>query len=205
MCRKCNQLCGWINRSILSKDIYVIKTLWNTLIQPRIDYCSQLWAPYKQGQIQKLEGTLRSYTAKIPNLDNLNYWERLEHLHMFSIQRRMERYRIIYTWKAIEGLVPNFGIITAHSIRKGRLCQIPKLNTKSSRAVQTIKENSLFIRGPQLFNSLPINLREMADCTSEVFKRNLDKHLQTIPDEPRCPGYTQLSRTENNITITIKF
>jgi hypothetical protein len=37
----------------------------------------------------------------------LDYWEHLKSLRMCSQERRRERYRIIYTWKILEGQVPN--------------------------------------------------------------------------------------------------
>ena len=78
---------------------------------------------------------------------------------MYSQQRRLERYRIIYTWKIIEGLVPNCGINFTESERLGRTCEIEKLNTKISQRLHTIKEQSFNINGPMLFNSLPKSLR----------------------------------------------
>ena len=46
---------------------------------------------------------------KIPEVEDLSYWERLKIIKMNSQQRRLERYRFIYTWKVIEGLLPDPG------------------------------------------------------------------------------------------------
>jgi len=195
---KCTQLCGWIFRTFITRDEYTMKVLWTSFIQPQLDYCSQLWAPYKQCHIQKLEGILRSYTSRIPTISHLSYWQRLSHLKMSSIQRRIERYKIIYTWKSIENLVPSIGISTYHNQRKGRLCRIPPLNNKSPKYIQTIKENSLIITGPQLFNKTPPEVRNLTACPIEQFKTKLDNYLVGIPDEPRVPGYTQYTSKRNN-------
>ena len=37
----------------------------------------------------------------------IDYWERLQCDYPYSLQRRSERYRIINTWKILEGIVPN--------------------------------------------------------------------------------------------------
>ena len=84
--------------------------MFNTLAQPHADYCSQLWSPVEGGDLEKLEGVLRTYTSKIPAVKHLNYWERLCSLSLNSQQRRMERYKIIYCWKVIENIVPNCGL-----------------------------------------------------------------------------------------------
>ena len=72
------------------------------VIQPHIDYCSQLWAPEEGGELQKIEKLLKDYTAKIPEVSKMTYWERLKKLKMNSQQRRSERYKIIYVWKTLK-------------------------------------------------------------------------------------------------------
>ena len=37
----------------------------------------------------------------------MNYWQTLHELKIYSLERRHERYGIIYMWKILEGLVPN--------------------------------------------------------------------------------------------------
>ena len=81
-----------------------MKHMFNTLVQPHIDYCSQLWMPQEGLNLEKVENLLRDFTRKIPGLQDLNYWERLNALKRNSEQRRLERYQIIYMsgrlWRA---------------------------------------------------------------------------------------------------------
>lgn len=203
-CIKSRQYCGWIQRTFKTREPYVMKTLWNSLIQPRLDYCSQLWAPYKLKDIQKLEALPKTFTKQIPKIAHLNYWQRLKALNMMSQQRRMERYRIIYMWKILEGKVPNFGIEEVESIRHGRLCKVPRLRTGTPSTIQAIKENSLAVRGAQLFNNIPKEIRSVTSCETTTFKNKLDKFLSNIPDEPRLPGYTQQCRGPTNSIMDMK-
>ena len=57
-------------------------------------------------------------------MQGLDYNDRLVYLKLHSLQRRRERYCIIYVWKIIEGLVPNFSnaIVCSYSDRRGRSC-----------------------------------------------------------------------------------
>ena len=74
-------------------------------------------------------------------------------------------------------------------------------NQKSKSAttqVQKLIYASLPIHGQQLFNTLPVELRNITGCTVESFKRRLDRYLITIPDEPQIPGYTAQRRAESN-------
>ena len=198
VCNKVKQMCGWILRTFQTRSIKVLKPLWISLVQPHIDYCSQLWAPHKATEIAKLEGLLRTFTSYIQEIKHLNFWERLQTLHISSIQRRMERYRIIYTWNIIEQLVPNFGIKHYTNNRLGRFCHVPKLNNSASCSIRTLKESSFAVKGPQLFNSLPQHIRQITNCKPLKFKTNLDKFLETVPDEPRVQGYTQFCRAQTN-------
>ena len=100
-------------------------TLWNSLIQCKIDYCSQLWNPSDQVTISKLEGVARSFTCRITEMDNMNYWERLEQLGMHSQERRRERYQIISIWKILQGLVIGYTLQFQHSDRRGLYVTVP--------------------------------------------------------------------------------
>ena len=48
---------------------------------------------------QAIEAIQRTFTYKITEVQHLNYWERLQELKLYSLQRRRERYIIIYIWK----------------------------------------------------------------------------------------------------------
>ena len=183
------QKCGWIYRTFKSRDALLMKTLWTSLVQPHLDYCSQLWSPSKIGEIQRLEQVQRNYTSGINGLRELNYWERIHHLKMFSQQRRRERYRILYIWKMTQELVPNPGITTKISDRRGRNCTIPPLNNRAPNAITTMKENGFMVNGAKLFNILPRRIRDLDNCTLKHFKDELDRTLKTIPDNPPVTGY----------------
>ena len=188
VCKKVRQKCGWVLRTFYSRDPRFLRHMFNTLIQPHIDYCSQLWAPPEGPAMDKIEGLLRSFSAKIPSVKHLPYWDRLKELRMNSQQRRLERYKIIYTWKILQGLVPNCGVEVASSNehRLGRLCRIPELQKQSPLSVKTLREASFQVSGPRLLNCLPKQLRNLTSLSLDEFKERLDLVLTTVPDEPRA-------------------
>ena len=81
---------SWILRTFSSRTPEVMITLWKSLITPHLDYCSQLWAPYRKNKIQELEMTQRSYVRKIIGMSQHSYWDQLKLLNLYSIQRRRE-------------------------------------------------------------------------------------------------------------------
>jgi hypothetical protein len=189
VCKKVRQKCGWVLRTFYSRDQQFLRHMFNTLIQPHIDYCSQLWTPEEGPQLDKVEKLLKNFTSKIPAVKELPYWERLRSLKMNSEQRRLERYKVIYTWKILQGMVPNCGIeVSESNERLGRRCKIPKLQKKATPAVQKLRDTSFQVSGPKLFNCLPKWLRNKRSLTIDEFKEKLDSILAKVPDEPRIGG-----------------
>ena len=200
------QLTAWVLRTFKSRAQAPMLTLWKSLILSKMEYCSQLWCPLKKSDIQRIENVQRSFLRKISGTSDLSYWERLKQFNMYSLERRRERYRIIYIWKILEGLVPNVGehvktVQSERSDRYGRRCHIPTINRTSPAYVQTLKEATLSVHGTKLFNALPKHLRNISHCSVTEFKKELDAYLQHIPDEPQVPGYTAFLQAESNSLV----
>ena len=176
-------------------------TVWKQLVLSEHDYCCQIWGPTRTGEIQALEAVQKSFIRKISGIQGRSYWEQLRSLKLYSLQRRRERYMIIYTWRILEGQVPNLDCTPLQSQqhqRRGRECWVPLVSTSASPLVRQARYSSIAIRGPRLFNCLPQTIRNKSGCSVEDFKRALDKLLLTIPDEPPVQGYTQYRRCETN-------
>ena len=192
---KARQMIGWVLRTFKTRESTALLTLYKTLILPLIEYCCVLWNPSTTGQIRKLEAVQRTYTARMTGMQNMNYWQRLKHLKMYSLERRRERYIIIYIWKIINGLVPNLNnahtIKTANRGRRGLMCIVPPISTRWTR-LQTLREGSIAVLGPRLFNVIPQEVREYAG-NLETCKKHLDEFLQTVVDQPPLPHYHQIS------------
>ena len=99
-----SKLTGWGLRTFRRRSMNAKKTIWKSLIQPKMDYCSQLWSPGDQESINKLESVQRHFTSKVIGLEGLDYWEWLEKLKMYSQVFRRERYMVIFMWKLSLGL-----------------------------------------------------------------------------------------------------
>jgi len=109
-CKKVKKRIGWILRAFNSRDKDFMRHVWRVYILPIIDYCSQLWAPRNGGLLTKLEKLQKDFIGRISGLNALNYLEQLESMNMTSISRRLERYRIIYPRKILNGDTPNCGL-----------------------------------------------------------------------------------------------
>lgn len=74
---KTNDMCGWILRTFSARDKDAILTLYNTLLLPYFDYCSQFWSRLRVGLIQNLQTILQIYIEKITGMRTFNNWEEL--------------------------------------------------------------------------------------------------------------------------------
>ena len=204
----CKNLINWILRTFRTRDSITMMTLWKSLILPKIEYCSPLLSNISLGDLQKLEGLQRSFTYRIDNLTH-DYWARLKTLKLFSIERRFERYLILYIWKVIEEKVssPSESPIALTNLqsRTGRKCTISRLPITSCH-IQNLFHQSPIEKGKRLFNSLPKSIRNITGTTIDGFKHPLNKFLASIPDEPGLPGYSQARPAlTNSIIDQIRF
>ena len=179
------QKIGWVFRTFYTRRTDILKQLWKSVIQCHIDYCSQLYKPGQSKGMLSIEKLFYDFTLRIPEVRLENYWKRLEILKMYSQERRMERYRVIYIWKILEGYAPNCGIeVALDNARLGRKCKIPQIVQNGRKAIQTLREQSFQTDGARLFNCLPKKLRQIKK-DQDLFKFELDSFLSSIPDQPR--------------------
>ena len=109
------------------------------------------------------------------------------------MERRRERFIIIYVFKIQKNLVPNPGIewIEDEDRRRGLEAKNRVFNLKDPNYIRNLKENSFTCCGPKILNSLPKEVRSFQPKGLNVvfqFKNHLDKYLATIPDEPNVPS-----------------
>ena len=126
---------------------------------------------------------------KDSKLNGLNYWENLSELKLYSQERRRERYQVIFIWKISQRMVSGYDISFVLGLgRRGRVA-IPKTVVRAAPAVvRNARERSLGVRGAQLFNLLPENIRSMNTDHVDFFKNHLDVFLSSIPDQPTVIG-----------------
>ena len=84
-----NSMADWTCRA---RGRHLMLTVLRTLIQPRPDYCSQLWSPRDQYYINLLEAVQKHFLSQVngPALQEMTYWERLNAMRVYSQEHRME-------------------------------------------------------------------------------------------------------------------
>ena len=162
-------------------------TLFKSLVLSRLDYGSQLWSLHLVKHIDQLEQIQRSFTEHITGMQSLDYSDCLVYLKLHSLQRRHERNCIIYVWKIIEGLVPNFPnpIVCSYSDRRGRCCIVSHVHVGR---LGILAFNIFRWRAIHLFNAMPNHISCISSCYVLSFKCKLDVYLRNIVNLPGRPG-----------------
>ena len=150
--KKCANLPGGILRTFYTRDCITMLTLFKSIVLSRLDYGSQLWSDQTYNSTREdttviCQTYYRDYC--------MPYHAQLKSIGLYSLQRRRERYCIIYIWKIIEGLSPNFSnpITSTFSGRRGRSCVIYHVNVCR---VGTLAYTSFRWRSICLFNIFAI-------------------------------------------------
>ena len=192
MLQKAKMMSAWVLNVFKCRDSCTMLTLYKSLIRSLLEYCCPLWHPTTIGLTQKIEALQRSFTRKISGCQDMNYWERLSHLKLMSLQRRRERYIIITMWKILNNRHPNnMNIQFNEPNRSGITAKLPRLsNPKMCNARhQTMFDSSFKMQGPKLWNLIPAKITLISDL--EEFKIGLyDNFLSKKPDRPPVRGYT---------------
>ena len=192
-----SKLVGWGLRTFSRRNKSTMKAIWQSLIQPKIDYCSQLWSPSDQNSIARLESVQRHFTSKVRGMEDRNYWERLQDMQLYSQERRRERYMLIFLWKISQGMVSGYQVMFSNNPRRGRLIVPNQIVAKAPAMVRRAREASLAVKGARLFNLLPATIRNIDSDNVEIFKKELDSFLSLVPDQPTIAGYPRPAETNS--------
>ena len=135
----------------------------------------------------------------------LSYRDKLKLFRLYSQERRRKRYLVIFIWKISQGLVSGYQIpFTSSDCRTGRKAVPATVHRSSPASIRNARESTLAVRGCNLFNLLPVSLRNSDHGDVEMFKNHLGIYLMTIPDQPTVPGYARGAST-NSLSDQIPF
>ena len=100
---KANSMLGMIRVSFACMNKTMFLNLYLALVRPLLEYCVQVWSPYKKKYIKLLEGVQRRATKLVPQIKDLSYENRLKALGLTRLVDRRVRGDMIETYKIISG------------------------------------------------------------------------------------------------------
>ena len=174
--KKAQKLLGYIKRQFRSRKKENIVTLYNALIRPHLEYCVQFWSPSQRKDIERLEAVQARATKLIPSIRHLGYERRLEHLNMYSLEKRRLRGQLIETFKILKGIDKIdyrqlFTLSQNQTRSNGWKLELKRFNTSQCGNFFTFKI-------PSYWNRLPAEVVE--STTVDQFKSRLDKVINNL-------------------------
>ena len=176
---KAKSVIGWITRSIISRNKFVMLNVYKTLVRPHVEYAVQVWnIPAAHGSwaiIMEIEDVQRSFTRLIDGIGLKPYNERLRILGLTTLLERRMRGDLIETFKVTTGKV-EYGQNLFRMSRSG--AKILKDNRGD-----TILSN----RVANYWNKLPQCVKDSSSV--ECFKSRLQSFkLESITKGDQCDG-----------------
>ena len=159
------------NLSYLDREGFIL--LYNTYVRAHLEYCVQVWNPYRKEDILCLEKVQRRATKMVYELKHLEYDERLHRLGLYTLQYRRRRGDLIETYKMLtvrENIDASvFFTKATYTSLRGNSMKLYKPGFK-----KTCRQNFFNQRVVNDWNSLPDEV-----VTAELlnsFKKRLDEH-----------------------------
>ena len=164
---------GMILRTFTTRDTKVMIQLFKTYIRIKLEYCCSVWSPVQQGVINEIERVQKSYSSKIEGMEGLDYHQRLVKLNVYSLERRRERYLVIYAWQMIEGIKENILELRSKKYGRSRTIWSPVTpwshkGIKIKHSMRTKIHNNSAKKMERLFNALPSKIRNITEKSTDT-------------------------------------
>ena len=102
---KANSMIFLIKHTFKYLDAEMFNLLYKSLVRPHLEYASTVWSPTLKMDINSLEKVQRRATKIVPQIAELSYHERLQHLKLPTLQYRRLRQDLIFIYKHSQQLI----------------------------------------------------------------------------------------------------
>lgn len=162
---------GIIKRNFvdLKKDTFL--KLYKSIVRPHVEYGNIIWHPLYSSQSKCIEQIQRRATKLLRECRGLTYMERLNYLHLHSLQGRRARGDLIETYKLYHNIT---------DLEWNRFFDNP-INTNTRNNTGKIRKrhcntnlrlNCFSNRVTNLWNELPVYLKQANNINA--FKNHID-------------------------------
>ena len=171
---KANRMLGMIRRGFSCIDEEIFMYLYPVLVRPLLEYCVQVWSPYRQDLIDLIEGVQRRATRLVPALKNKPYEERLKYLGLTTLVERRYRGDMIQTYKILSGKENiDYKFFFRRRVERDDPTLICGLKIFKKRGKRKRRRNVFSMRVVNPWNKL--KRKEVRAKKTSGFKANFDK------------------------------
>ena len=105
MCNKARRKASIILNCFKSKNKNILFRAFNVFVRPTLDYCSNLWSPYRKAEIDLVESVQKRFTKRLYGMSGLQYPERLQMLSAETLELRRLKADLCMYHKIIHEMV----------------------------------------------------------------------------------------------------
>ena len=124
MCNKARRKASIILNCCKSQNKLILFRAFTTFVRPILDYCSNLWSPFRKSEIDLIESVQKRFSKRLSGMANLQYSERLRLLETETLeQRRLKSDLCMYfkiIFELVDLLAENFFVIRNGITRNNR-------------------------------------------------------------------------------------
>ena len=166
-----------IKRIRYSVPYKTLLSIYNSLVQPHLDYCSSVWGSCSKSLSQKLQ-KLQNRAARVITFSNYgrNTDELLRTINWVKLDRQRLVNKSIMMYKIVNNMVPEY--LSSHFVLRSDTLTYNLRDSDGTLAIPQPRTNyckrSLSYSGVVLWNSLPLNTRQSLNLNE--FKSKLKNY-----------------------------
>ena len=170
-----------ISKSFHYRDKKTFLNLYKTYVRCHLEYCTPVWSPHSQADIDLLERVQKKAVGMISGLNAQDYEARLEELGLLSLKARRERFDMIQTYKIMNRIDDVnsetwFERVQTNRNISTRLTSCD-LNLVNQRSHLDIRKNFFSNRVVNSWNKLPTEVKRAPNLIS--FKSLYDEYIKS--------------------------
>ena len=191
---KANQKYGFLRRSChFVNDTQRKRILYLTIVRSQFEHCCQIWNPQGKTMLDKFEDIQKKCIKWILSEEELSYSShevyvrKCKQVNILPIRQRFRVSDLVLFHKIFNLLIPEVlpGYLSLFTGSRLRYCHLDRLSFVSSVTHKgtscSLLKKSLFYRTHLLWNSLPLDIREI--LSPSVFKDKLIQYFWNIEIE----------------------
>jgi hypothetical protein len=101
ICNKARRKASIILNCFKSKNRVTLFKAFTVFVRPALEYCSNLWCPFRKSEIDLLESVQRRFTKRLNGMAGLQYSDRLQQLKAESLELRRIKIDLCMYYKII--------------------------------------------------------------------------------------------------------
>ena len=172
--KKANQVLGRITKAFTCYKKDTMLLIYKAFVRPHLEHAVTAWSPWLRKDIDLIEAVQHRATRRMSDVHG-SYAERLSQLRLQSLEERRKRGDAIEVYKYL------------HCYHNQELFKVLSSNRPSTRHLQSykplyvprarldIRKNFFSIRGAELWNHLPSEVRQSVSVNA--FKNAYDRHI----------------------------